>query len=58
MRELRFKQYTMHCAGGIWTRGTLKDLLCAMPYVLDRFAGRADGSNLSTVGRVEIEMSS
>jgi hypothetical protein len=37
MRELRFKRYVMHCAGGIWTRGTLKDLLLAMPYVLHRF---------------------
>ena len=37
MREVRFKRYVMHCAGGIWTRGTLKDLLLAMPYVLHRF---------------------
>lgn len=37
MKELRFKRYVMHCAGGIWTRGTLRDLLLAMPYVLDRF---------------------
>ncbi len=37
MRELRFKLYAMHCAGGIWTRGTLKDLLLAMPYVLNKF---------------------
>ncbi len=37
MRELRFKRYVMHCVGGIWTRGTLKNLLLAMPYVLHRF---------------------
>jgi hypothetical protein len=37
MRELRFKYYVMHCSGGIWTRGTLKDLLLAMPGVLHRF---------------------
>lgn len=30
MRELRFKRYVMHCAGGIWTQGTLKDLLLEM----------------------------
>lgn len=27
----------MHCSGGIWTRGTLKDLLLATPYILQRF---------------------
>jgi hypothetical protein len=37
MRELRFKRYAMHCAGGVWVRGTLKDLLLAMPYVLYRY---------------------
>lgn len=37
MRELRFKRYVMHCAGGIWTHGTLKDLLLEMPFVLYRF---------------------
>jgi hypothetical protein len=37
VRELRFKRYTMHCADGIWTQGTLKDLLSAMPYVLHTF---------------------
>jgi hypothetical protein len=37
MRELRFKYYVMHCSGGIWTRGTMTDLLLAMPYVLHRF---------------------
>ena len=37
MRELRFKRYAMHCAGGIWTQGTLKDLLLSMPYVLHSF---------------------
>jgi hypothetical protein len=34
VRELRFKRYVMHCAGGIWTQGTLKDLLLE---VLHRF---------------------
>jgi hypothetical protein len=37
MRELRFKRYVMHCAGGIWKQGTLKDLLLEMPFVLARF---------------------
>jgi hypothetical protein len=37
MRELRFKSYVMHCAGGVWTRGTLKDLLLTLPFVLHRF---------------------
>lgn len=37
MRELHFKRYVMHCAGGIWTHGTLKDLLLEMPFVLYRF---------------------
>jgi hypothetical protein len=34
VRELRFKRYVMHCAGGIWTQGTLKALLLE---VLHRF---------------------
>jgi hypothetical protein len=37
MRELRFKRYVMHCAGGIWTHGTVKDLLLELPYVLHKF---------------------
>lgn len=37
MRNLRFKRYTMHCAGGIWMRGTLKNLLFEMPYFLHTF---------------------
>lgn len=37
MGEVRFKRHVMHCAGGIWTKGTLKDLLLAMPYVLHGF---------------------
>jgi hypothetical protein len=37
MRELRFKRYVLHCAGGVWVRGTLKDLLLEMPYVLHRY---------------------
>ena len=37
MRELRFKRYALLCAGGKWERGTLKDLLFAMPYLLHDF---------------------
>jgi hypothetical protein len=37
MRELRFKRYVLHCADGVWVRGTLKDLLLALPYVLHRY---------------------
>jgi hypothetical protein len=36
MRELRFKQYGVHRAGGSWIHGTVKDLLRTLPYVLHR----------------------
>lgn len=35
MRELRYKTYHLGSAGGEWTSGTLKDLLFAMPGLLD-----------------------
>lgn len=35
VRTLRFKRYAI--AGSMWTHGTLKDLLLAMPYVLLHF---------------------
>jgi hypothetical protein len=37
VRELRFKRYVMHRAGGIWRQGTLKDLPLEMPCVLHAF---------------------
>ncbi len=34
MLELRYQQYVIGKAGGVWTNGTLKELLFAMPYLM------------------------
>jgi len=42
MEILRYKYYQIGKAGGVWTHGTVKDLLLAMPYLIDHFVPPLD----------------